>query len=692
MRGVVTAGSLAFLASLVGPVQKIRAESGPNDQNPPANLAQLSLEDLGNVEVTSVSKEPEQVRKTPAAIFVISQEDIRRSGATSVPEALRLAPGVEVAQVDSNHWSISIRGFAGQFSKSLLVLIDGRSVYTPLFSGVYWNIENLLLEDVDRIEVIRGPGGTIWGANAVNGVINIITKNAKDTKGGLVTLGSGSVDQGMGEFRYGGGIGKNFDFRVYGIAFGRGSEFHPVQAPLTPPLLLSRDPFDAWQMGQGGFRTDWKAGERDTFTVQGDIYHGATGERVSIASFSQPSETTPDDVATVSGGNVVARWQHQTGEGSDVQFQTYFDRTNFKDLELAESRDTFDFDFVEHLRIHETHRLTWGLGARISPSNFTQTSEGVDFIPHQQTDTIYSGFAQYELPIVRDRLTLTAGTKLEHNNFSGFEYQPSVRLLWTPTEHQSFWVALTRAVRTPSRQEQDVRFAIFVQPPTPDLPNPVYFEITGNPHFQSERLLSYEAGYRTTITPRVYLDVASFYNIYHDLQSYGPLGLGLGPPPPPLQPPPLLILLPYANGIEGHTIGVEIAPSWQVTSWWQLRGSYSYLHMTLKDEPGFTDTGNVLVNYLGSSPHNSVTFQSLLSLPKRFDVDLSYRFVSALPSQGVKAYGTGDARLGWRLKENMEFSLVGQNLFQPQHAEFAGDPGAIVEIKRSVFGKITWRR
>ncbi len=689
VRGVVAAGNLAFLVSLAGLAQKSWAESGPNDQSPPANLAQLSLEDLGNVEVTSVSKEPEQVRKTPAAIFVISQEDIRRSGATSVPEALRLAPGVEVAQVDSNHWSISIRGFAGQFSKSLLVLIDGRSVYTPLFSGVYWNVQNLLLEDVDRIEVIRGPGGTIWGANAVNGVINIITKSAKDTRGGLVTLGSGSVDQGMGEFRYGGGIGKSFDFRVYGIAFGRGSEFHPVQTPLTPPLTLERDPFDAWQMGQGGFRTDWKAGDHDTFTVQGDMYRGVTGERVALGSFSQDSEVTTDDNAFVSGGNLVARWQHETGEGSDIQFQTYFDRTNFKDLELGETRDTFDFDFVQHQKIDGDQKLTWGLGARVSPSNFTQTSEGVDFLPHQQTDTIYSGFAQYELPIVRDKLSLTAGTKLEHNNFSGFEYQPSVRLLWTPTNRQSFWAALTRAVRTPSRQEQDVQFAIYAAPASPMFPAPVFFEITGNPEFQSERMLGYEAGYRTTITSCVYLDIAAFYNIYHDLQSYGALGLTLTSVPPPTH---YLILLPYANGIEGHTIGVEIAPDWRITSRWQVRGSYSYLHMALKDEPGFTDTGNVLVNYLGSSPHNSVALQSLLSLPKRFDVDISYRYVSALPSQGVKAYGTGDARLGWHLKENVEFSVVGQNLLQPQHAEFAGDPGPVVEIKRSVFGKITWRR
>jgi iron complex outermembrane receptor protein len=639
------------------------------------NLKDLSLEQLGDIQVTTVSKEPVKVSQTPAAIYVITQDDIRRSGATSIPDALRLVPGVEVAQIDSDHWSIAVRGFAGQFSKSLLVLIDGRSVYTPLFSGVYWNVQNLMLEDVDRIEVIRGPGGTIWGANAVNGVINIITKSANDTKGMLARLGGGSVDQGTGAARYGGSVGKDFNYRIYGMGFINGPEFH-----------ADHDGFDDWRMGQMGFRADWKSGERDTFTVQGDVYRGKAGGRVSIATFTPPAEIAPDDNAFVSGGNIVARWQHTTGEGSDIQFQTYFDRTNFQDLQLGETRDTFDFDFIQHQTIHSDQKLTWGLGARVSPSNLIQTSAGVNFLPNKETDSIYSGFVQYELPVVTDKLTLTGGTKLEHNNFSGFEYQPSVRLLWTPTDKQSFWAAVTRAVRTPSRLDKDVRFAIFVE----NTPPPVYFDVEGSSSFQAERLLSYEAGYRVTITPHVYLDVASFYNIYHDVQNYGALSLAVSATPPPLH---LNIVVPYANGIEGHTIGAEIAPNWQITHWWQVRGSYSYLHMALKDAPGFTeDTGMFLGAYLGSSPRNSVVFQSLLSLPKGFDLDASYRYVSALPAQAVKAYQTGDVRLGWHFAENVEFSVVGQNLLQPHHAEFGGDPGPLVEIKRSIYGKVTWRR
>jgi iron complex outermembrane receptor protein len=662
-------------------------------QNGNGALKQLSLAELGDVEVTSVSKDPRQVQKTPAAIFVITQEDIRRSGARSIPEALRLAPGVEVAQIDGNHWSVAIRGFAGQFSKSLLVLVDGRSIYTPLFEGVYWDLPYVMLEDVERIEVVRGPGGTIWGSNAVNGVINIITKSANSTHGVLASTGSGTVDQGTGAFRYGGTVGKDFDYRVYGFGGIRGQEFHS-----------DGDGFDHWRMGQMGFRTDWKSGAKDTFTVQGDIYRGESGESIEIGSFFPPAETAEQGEDYVSGGNLLARWQHATGEGSDIQVQAYFDRTNRQDFELGETRDTFDIDFVQHARTSGEQELTWGLGARVSPSNFIQTSQGVNFLPAKQVDSIYSGFVQYEVPIVRYRLTLTAGTKLEHNNFSGFDYQPSARLLWTPTEHQSFWAAVTRAVRTPSRVDQNVQFNIFDQfytpPPTGSgpaaAPIPLYFQIQGNPKLKAEQLIGYEAGYRTQIKSNVYVDFTAFYNSYGNLQGYGPAGLGesvLGNPPAPY----LFFILPYANVIEGHTVGSEVAASWKATRWWQMRGSYSFLHMSLRDKAGFTDVGSLLGSYLGSSPSSLVSFQSLFNLPKHFELDETFRYTTALPAQAVGAYSTSDVRLGWhtgRAGENggFDFSVVGENLLRPEQAEFGGDPGPLVGIKRSVYGKITWQR
>ena len=667
------------LLLIISTAVESRADDAPRDQSTSVNLKQLSLEQLGNVEVTSFSKDPRQVMKTPAAIFVITPEDIRRSGATTIPEALRLAPGVEVSRIDGDHWSVAIRGLAGQFSKDLLVLIDGRSVYTPLFAGVYWDVQNVMLEDVERIEVIRGPGGTIWGANAVNGVINIITKSSENTHGTLVTLGGGNVDQGTGSIRYGGTVGKDFNYRVYATGSIRGPEFHS-----------DGNEFDRWRMGQTGFRTDWKSGEKDAFVMQGDIYSAGSGENSFLASFSPPAETIQYSVASVSGGNLRASWQHTTGEGSGIQIQAYFDRTNRVDIEGGESRDSFDVDFVQHIRAYGEQELTWGLGARVSPSKFIQTTPGINFLPNQQTDSIYSGFIQYELPIVRDKLTLTAGTKLEHNNFSGFEYEPSVRLMWSPTERQSFWAAVTRAVRTPSRQDQDVTFDIFagfVSLGTPPTPTPIYFEIQGNPTAKAEQLIGYEAGYRTQLNRNLYIDFTAFYNTNNGLQGFGPAVPSQASPTAPV-----FFLLPYANIIEGHTVGAEIAPDWKITHWWQFRGSYSYLDMALKDKPGFKDVGNLLGNYVGSSPRHVATFQSLFNLPKHFELDAMYRYTSELPQYTVGAYSTVDVRLGWHFGEGLDFSVVGQNLLRPSHMEFGGDPGPLVGIKRDAYAKITWRR
>jgi iron complex outermembrane receptor protein len=667
--------ALALLLSLILPVQATLADqASATAQGSSENLAQLSLEQLGDIEVTTASKQPQQVQKMAAAVFVITQEDIRRSGATCIPEALRMAPGVQVSRIDGDHWSVSIRGFAGQFSKSLLVLIDGRSVYTPLYAGVYWDVQNVMMEDIERIEVIRGPGGTIWGANAVNGVINIITKSASDTHGTVAALGGGSVDQGTGDVRYGGSVGKDFNYRIYATGDMRGPEFHS-----------DGDGFDRWRMGQMGFRTDWKSGDRDNFTVQGDIYNAESGERVSLATFSPPAQITPDDTGYASGGNVLARWQHTTGEGSDIQIQAYFDRTNRQDIELGETRDTFDVDFVQHARIHDDQELTWGLGARVSPSNFIQTSVAVNFLPNKQTDSIYSGFVQYDLPIVRDKVTLTAGTKLEHNNFSGFDYQPSVRLLWTPTLRQSFWAAVTRAVRTPSRLDQDVDFDIFIEN-TPTAP--IFFEIQGDPKLKAEQLIGYEAGYRNQVNRHLYIDFTAFCNTYRDLQNYGPLTIAEGATPPP---PHIFIVVPYANGIQGDTDGAEIAPDWKITRWWQVRGSYSFLKMNLQDKPGYTDVGGLLASYEGSSPRDLIGFQSLFNLPKHFELDETYRYSSALSAQSVGSYSTADVRLGWHFGEGLDFSVMGQNLLRPYHYEFGGDPGPLVGIKRSIYAKMTWR-
>jgi iron complex outermembrane recepter protein len=655
------------------------AQSVPDDQNGTGDLKELSLEQLGNVQVTTVSKEPEKLLQTPAAIYVLTQDDIRRAGVTSIPEALRLVPGVEVARIDSDSWAVGIRGFGGAFSRSVLVLIDGRSVYTPLFEGVYWDVQNVMLEDVDRIEVIRGPGGTIWGSNAVNGVINIITKTANDTQGTLAAVGGGNVDQATGAVRYGGSYGKDFDYRVYGMGFIRGAEYH-----------VNDDPFDEWRMGQMGFRTDWRESERDTITFQGDTYSGENGSETNIAFFSPPSQANVDATTFVSGGNLLTRWKHQLKNGSDFQLEAYFDRTNRQGVQFGETRDTFDLDFIYHMKLLKDQDFIWGMGARLSPSDFIQTQATVNFLPNRQTDSIYSGFLQDQIPIVEDKLSVTVGTKLEHNNFSGFDAQPSARLLWSPSDKQSFWAAVTRALRTPSRLDQDLALTGLVSAAPPF---PIFLEITGDPTYKPEQLIGYEGGYRSAVNPKFYLDIATFFNNYSGLSSLGTISESFAQSPGPSSYPYLLISVPWANGIEGNTDGAEISPDWKVTGWWQLRGSYSYLQMHLKDMPGITDTSTVPSDE-GSSPHHEVVIQSLLDLPKQFEFDPTYRYVSALPAQGVQQYSTMDLHLGWHLGQQLEVSVTGENLFRPYQVEYGvGVNGAPnVGVKRGSYAQITWRR
>ncbi len=392
------------------------------------DLKGLSLEQLGNLEVTTVSKEPVTIARTAAAIYVITQEDIRRSGVTSIPEALRLAPGVDVERIDGVKWAIGIRGFTSRLSRSVLVLIDGRSVYSPLFHGVYWEVQDTLLEDVDRIEVIRGPGGSIWGANAVDGVINIITKKSKDTRGGLVSASGGTVDQASLDARYGAGNGKDFNYRVYGKGFDRGPEYH-----------FDNRNFDDWRRFQAGFRADWDASSRDAVTVQGDFYDGVAGESVRIASLTPPSSSVVDSNAYLAGGNILGRWQRTFSGTSDLQIQAYFDRVNRRQASQAEYRNTFDLDLVHRFALATHNEFTWGFGVRVSRGWVPAVVSTYVFTPDKRTDHLYTAFIQDEVSLIPDRLSFTAGAKIIHSAFTGFDAEPSVRLLWTPTAKQTFW-------------------------------------------------------------------------------------------------------------------------------------------------------------------------------------------------------------------------------------------------------------
>ncbi|HEY4354159.1 MAG TPA: TonB-dependent receptor plug domain-containing protein [Acidobacteriaceae bacterium] len=638
----------------------------------PADLNTLSLEQLGNVEVTTTSKEPEQIWQTPAAIYVITQEDLRRYGATTIPEALRLAPGVEVARIDSDHWAVGVRGFGGEFSKSLLVMIDGRSVYSPLFAGVYWQVQDTLMEDIDRIEVIRGPGGTIWGANAVNGIINIITKKAKDTHGSLVSLGGGSVDQGNGSSRFGGTLGKDLDYRVYAKGFLRGPELHP-----------DGKNFDEWRAGQIGFRGDWQPNRRDSATLQGDFYIGRDGERVAASFYNPPSMKVIDAPHSTSGQNVTGNWRRQFSENSDIELRGYFDRTTRFSPQLDEVRNTFDLDLLYHVRAKGRQDFLFGVGGRWSPDAITPKYATLDFTPHNETDSIYSWFLKDDIKLLPSKLSLVLGSKFEHNNRSGFEVQPNVRLLWTPSEHQTFWVGSTRAVRTPSRLDQDLQLTDFLSASPA-----IFLRVVGTKNFRSEQLVGTEAGYRTLLARKLYLDVAIFRNYYNYLYGYGQ-GTGFLEVSP--APAHLVLQEPLANALKGNTAGGEITPDWRPVNWLTLKGSYAYLHLYVHDRRGFTDTQNTASDN-GSSPHHQVVVQPMFNLPGHTELDTTYRYVSALPAQKIKAYHTLDTRFGWHATHDLQLSVVGSNLLQPHHAEFGTDVNTIVGIKRSVYGSVVWTR
>jgi iron complex outermembrane receptor protein len=639
-----------------------------NGENP-KQLKSLSLEQLGKIEVVTETKEPTEVWNTPAAICVLTGDDIRRSGVTNIPDALRLVPGVNVARVSGDrNWVVAIRGLGDQYSKYVQVLIDGRSVYTPLFGGVFWTIDNVMLEDIDRIEVIRGPGGTIWGTDAVNGIINIITKSAKDSQGLLASAGGGSVDEDTEDLRYG-SHSHGFDFRVDGFGFVRGAEYHQDGQPN----------YDWSRVGQVGFRSDRVSGQ-DSITFQGDAYLGHLGDAQALSTFTPPAAFTSYESTNVYGGNLLGRWRRDLPDKADLYLQGFWAHDYRVGPNFGETRDTFDIDFLHRTPATAWQQFTYGVGARWSPSTTQQTIPTDNFNPAAETESIYSGFLQEELRFIPDRLGLTLGSKLEHNSYTGFEYEPSGRLLFTPRADQSLWASISRAVRIPDRVDENIDVDIYVAP--------FWGEIIGNTHLRAERLVAYEGGYRGLMGKRVYFTVSGFHNAYDDLiaQSAPFLATATTPPFPPGS---ILIGFQYQNGIKGTTDGLELAPEWQATSWWRFKTAYSYLHVNLVDAPGF-DYPLTLTTLHGSSPNSQVVARSLIDLPAHLEFDQTFRYIGALPAQDVPAYETADLRFGRHLAPGLDLSVVGQNLLQPHHAEFGISPGPNVEIKRGVYAKLVW--
>ncbi|HEX5284003.1 MAG TPA: TonB-dependent receptor [Bryocella sp.] len=667
--GAATLIALALLprVALSAPYQ---AQSTPAQQ-----LKQLSLAQLGDIEVTTVSKEPEEVWHTAAAITVITQDDIRRSGANSIPELLRLIPGVQVAREQSDQWAVAVRGFNSQFSKGLLVLIDGRSVYTPLFEGVYWDVQDLVLADIDRIEVIRGPGGTIWGPNAVNGVINIITKKARDTQGGMVDVAAGGpVDRFIAQARWGASPRPNVQFRLFAKAFDRGPEFNPGGDP-------GGDPYDDWHQERGGFRLDWQPTAKDSLSAKFMAYGGVSGNEVAIGQYTPPAQLSVDGQQLVSGADLGLRWDRQLAGGSSFYLQGYFDRTNRATSQFHETRNTVDLDFIYNLANLPRNNIIVGAGLRESPSNITQTVATVDFEPHQINNYVYSLFAQDTFQIVPNKLSFSAGSKLEENNYSGWGLQPTARILWTPTQHSTLWGAVSRALRTPGRVDRDVTVIGYI----PGYNPPLFAEIAGNPNFKPEVLIGWEAGYRQLLSRQFYIDIATFHNQYDNVESYGTPRLSV----PTTPYTHYLLVEPYDNGLRGVSNGIEVAPDWKPTHWLDLRGNYSHLSIDLHSKPGFNQAAYI-TSYEGSSPEHQASVQAILSLPHNVECTADYRFVSALPALQVRHYQTADFNLAYHVQEHITLAANGRNILQPHHQEFTGNDGNAVGIRRNYFGSVDW--
>jgi iron complex outermembrane receptor protein len=627
----------------------------------PASLKKLSLEDLMNVEVTSVSKRPEKLNEVASAVQVITGDDIRNAGIKTLPEALKLAANLQVAQVNSSQWAISARGFDNVLANKLLVLVDGRTVYTPMYGGVFWDVQNVMLEDVDRIEIISGPGGTLWGANAVNGVINIITKNSAKTQGLYAEVSSGNTMPLQASIRSGGKIAEGLTYRVYATGYQLASMVDSVGKDST----ISRKANDQWAMIQGGFRTDYSA-KKDQLSLITNMYYGKPN----------PDGTVP---VTTSGENAVARWNHTIGHIGDFQLQGYYDHT-WRDFgnKFTEDAKTFDLEWQNRFRLGQRQTVTYGGNVR-GIHHEVANLVGFGFIPGNKMLYLYSGFLQYEAMLIKDKLRFTLGAKLEHNSYTGLQYQPNARLTYTPTKRNTIWGAVSRAVRNPSRIDREFALSIANYP----------IEM-GTDSFKSETVIAYELGWRFQPVKKVSVSVSSFYNSYDNIRSAEP---GSGNIFGKLYP------ITFGNGVKGETYGVELSANAQVTSWWNLRGGYTFLKKNLWAKEGSKDLNNATAE--SADPMHQFLIQSNMQLPKHFQFGTVVRYVSELPrpvakgytglplSPVVKAYTGLDLKLGWNYK-CLELSVVGQNLLYNQHREFkASTP--IREIPRSIYGRIACR-
>ena len=645
--------------------------------SPPADLTTLKIEDLMNIDVTSASKKEQKLSKVPAAIFVITQEDIHRSGATNIPDLLRMVPGLDVAQINPSIWAISARGFNGEYSNKLLVLIDGRTVYTPIFSGVFWDAQDVPLDSIGRIEVIRGPGATVWGTNAVNGVINIITKSAEETQSAIATAAGGTLEHGAGMVRYGGKIGSRETYRVFADSFEMGHF-------LTPDNQSGKDD---WYLFHGGFRADANLSSKDSLTLEGEAVRGNAGEMATtIVSLLPPVNATLALRDRFSGWNILARWKRVQSPNSETSLQVYFDRSNRGDTTYGIGLNTFDIDFQHHVRWGQRQDFVWGLGYRLS-SDDTAATLRVSFNPPDLATQIFSSFVQDEIAIRPDRLYVSLGTKLQHDYFNGINLQPNARITWTPKDRDMFWAAISGARRTPSHIDTAVRVNYAAFPGPDNLP--ILISLFGNPDQKNERLTAIEAGFRKELSERLSFDSTAFFNQYRDLSSEEPGSTRLEADPPPVH-----LLLPeyFANLLHGETHGIEMFANVKLASQWTLSPGYSFLTMHLHRDAASLDLTSGPETE-GGIPNQQAQLRSQVNLPWHWQWTTSAYFVGRLAAPKIPSYTRLDTNLAWQLSDRISLGLVGQNLLRNLHQEYAGPDLTVLPslIRRSAYAKITWR-
>jgi len=637
------------------------------------DLTRMDMEDLMNIKVTSVSKREQSLSRAAASIFVINQEDIRRSGATNIPDLLRMAPGVDVERIDANAWAISVRGFNSRYSNKVLVLIDGRTVYTPSFSGVFWEHLDMPLENIERIEVIRGPGASVWGANAVNGVISIFTKSSKDTKGGLVTAGGGSQTHAVGLAQYGGTAGKDGSYRAFGKYFDIGNSAMPDGSPAA----------DNWRRVHGGFRADWDLSSRDSLMVQGDLFANQASQTRRSGFVATPFDRIFNQSLDAAGGDLLARWDHTLADGSQTSLQTYFDTYRRTDLGVPEVLKTFDLDFQHHVAVGNRHDIVWGLGYRAG-SSAVAPGYSIALSPPSKTDNLYSGFLQDEIRM-SDSLWFTIGAKLEHNAYTGVQVEPSARLAWSaPGSPQTIWAAASKAIRQPARVDVAIQTDLLTIPITSDA-NQV-LRLSGNPGIKDEELLDYELGYRRELTKTLSLDATTFLSFYRHLETIEPQPMVVIPGSPVRFVIPMLM----DNNAHAVTYGGELSVRWNATSRWRISPGYSYLHATIRQDP--SSRGTTGVTLATGFPQNMFQIRSSVNLARRTAFDQSLYYTARLPGGSVPGHTRLDLRLARRFGESAEISLVGQNLLRNRSTEY-GDSFFIIgtQALRSVYAQIAWK-